>query len=69
MKSVCLKTNNDEMINYIIRKLENGFENLVVSSKKFKIYKNIIIHYEDKNEKFFLLNVSSLVIDIIVDFY
>ncbi len=69
MKSVCLKTNNDEMINYIIRKLENGFENVVVSSKKFKIYKNIIIHYEDKNEKFFLLNVSSLVSDIIEDFY
>ena len=69
MKSICLKTNNDEMINYTVRKLENGFEDIVISSNTFKIYKNIIIHYQGDNERLFLLNMSNLISEIIEDFY
>ena len=68
MKSICLKTNNDEMISYMIRKLEN-FESIVLSSNKFKIYKNIIIHYTGNNENNFLIDISNLVGEVIEKFY
>jgi hypothetical protein len=68
MKSVCLKTNNDEIISCMLRKLEE-MEDIVVSSNEFKIYKNIIIHYIGNNEKNFLLNLSEIISQVIEIFY
>ena len=31
MKSICLKTNNDEIISFMIRKLEDEFEYIIIS--------------------------------------
>ncbi len=69
MKSICLKTNNEEMINYMIKNLEEGFENIVVSSNKFKIYRNVIVHYNGNNEKDFFINIANLLSEIIEKFY
>jgi hypothetical protein len=68
MRSVCLKTNDDEIISYIIKRLEE-FEDIVISSNEFKIYKNVIIHYIGNNEKLFLINFSALVSELISCFY
>ena len=69
MKSVCLKTNNDEIISYIIKRLEGEFEEIVISSNKFKIYKNVIVHYLGQNEKKFLINFSAIIANMIALFY
>ena len=42
MKSICLKTNNEEAINFIIRSLEKNFDDIVISSNKFKIFNNVL---------------------------
>jgi len=55
MKSFCLKTNNEEIISYTIRYLEEKLDDIVISSNQFKIYKNVIIHYIGKNEHQFLI--------------
>ena len=47
MSSLCIKTNNDEILKY----LQNEFKdfnmlNVSFSSNEFKNYKNVIIHYK-----------------------
>ena len=69
MKSICLKTNNEEIISYVIKSLENDFEEIVISDNQFKIYKNVIIHYIGKNEKNFLIQISTLIAKTISIFY
>ena len=69
MKSICLKTNNEEVIKFIIKNLETNFEDIVISSNKFKIFKNVIVHYKGDNEKSFLIKISELISQIIEIFY
>lgn len=69
MKSICLKTNNEEAINFIIRNLEKNFDDVVISSNRFKIFKNVIVHYRGNNEKEFLIKMSELVASLIEVFY
>ena len=58
MSSLCIKTNNDEILKY----LQNEFKdfnmlNVSFSSNEFKNYKNVIIHYK-KIRKEFLYDFS-----------
>lgn len=69
MKSICLKTNNDEIISYIIKKLENEFNEIIISENQFKIYKNIIVHYIGENEKKFLIQFAEMLAEMISLFY
>ena len=69
MKSICLKTNNEEIISYIIKKMENDFDEIVISENKFKIYKNVIVHYIGKNERYFLIKFSEMLANMITLFY
>ena len=69
MKSICLKTNNEEIISYIIKKLEENLDEIVISENKFKIYKNIIVHYIGKNERNFLIKFSEILAIMITTFY
>ena len=69
MKSICLKTNNDEIISYIIKDLENNFDEIIISENRFKIYKNVIVHYIGENEKEFLIKFSESLAKMISIFY
>jgi len=44
VKSICIKTNNQEMIEYLIATFEKLPLNLCISNYRFKIYDNVIIH-------------------------
>lgn len=68
MKSVCLKTNNEEIISYILRCLDE-VDDIVVSSNQFKLYKNVIIHNVSDNDKKFLVNISTIIAELIENFY
>lgn len=70
MKSFCIKTNNDHIINYLLNNLAcMDFEDIYFIDKKFKIYKNVIIHYKGTNESEFLNLISSLISDCILLFF
>lgn len=70
MKSFCIKTNNDNIINYLLNNLSSiDFEDIYFIDKKFKIYKNVIIHYKGTKENEFLNLIASLISDCILLFF
>ena len=69
MKSICLKTNNEEIISYVIKRLEEEFDDVIISENQFKIYKNVIVHYIGKDEKKFLIQFSGMLAGMISVFY
>lgn len=70
LKSICIKTNNKDIINYLLKELEYfDMNNIYVSVYKFKLYKNIIIHYTGKNKDMFIKNISTILAYTVIDFY
>lgn len=70
MKSFCIKTNNKDILDYIlIRTKEIDFEDLTYSKNEFKIYQNVIIHYQGKDEESFSYFLSELLTEVILEFY
>ncbi len=54
MKSFCIKTNNNNILDYLLNRIkEIDFEGLIYSKNKFKIYQNLIIHYQGNNQEAF----------------
>ena len=54
MKSFCIKTNNNDILDYLLNRIQEiDFQELVYSKNKFKIYQNVIIHYQGKKEESF----------------
>lgn len=70
MKSYCIKTNNEKLIEYLLNKISNiNFPNIYYCKKTFKLYDNVILHYFDNDVDKFKNIVSSLLLDSIIKFY
>ena len=70
MKSYCIKTDNNQIIEYLLNRISSlDFPNIYYCSKSFKIYENVIIHYKDNNVLKFENIVANLLMDTIVNFY
>ncbi len=70
MRSFCIKTNNTDILNYLLKRIkEINFENLVYSKNEFKIYQNVIIHYQGEEEERFLDFLGELLVEVILEFY
>ena len=70
MKSLCIKTNNQKILNYLIKNLEvSSLENIYFIQKEFKCYKNVIVHYLGANLDIFLENLSEILAECIIIFY
>ena len=70
MKSFCVKTNNQEILNYLVKNLEtSSLENIYFTQKDFKCYKNIIVHYLGENQNLFLSHLSEILTDCVLIFY
>ena len=70
MKSYCIKSNKDKIIEYLLDRIENiNFENIYYCSKNFEIYKNVIIHYVGQNVKNFENFISEPISNTIISFY
>ena len=70
LKSFCIKTNNKDIINYLLKELEYfDMSNVYISSYKFKFYQNVIIHYTGKNQENFLKSISTILAYTVIDFY
>lgn len=70
MKSICIKTNDLDKINYLLNLLENTQqENICFSCNSFKHYDNIIIHYTGIDLESFISTTSELLSCLVIDFY
>ncbi len=68
MKSICIKTNNSNLLDYLLNELNYiEIEPIYISSNKFKNYKNIIIHYRGNDDKKFIHEVSCILSCLILD--
>lgn len=68
MKSVCIKTNNSNLLNYLLNELDYiEVEPIYISSNKFKNYKNIIVHYRGNNDKKFIHEISCILSCLVID--
>lgn len=70
LKSFCIKTNNNSIIDYLLNEFENvELQNLYVSKLKFKLYSNFIVHYKGKDLDSFYSIFSNILSSAILKFY
>lgn len=70
MKSFCIKNNNEIILNYLLTQIENvNMENVYISKRSFKNYKNIIVHYKGNKDDVFIYNLSEILTKCILEFY
>ena len=68
MKSVCIKTNNQKVINYLLKAIDDiQIDNIYYSSLEFKIYQNIIVHYKGNDFNRFISEISHILSNLIID--
>ena len=68
MKSICIKTNNSNILDYLLNELNYiEIEPVYISSNKFKNYKNIIIHYRGNDNKKFIHEISCILSCLVID--
>lgn len=70
LKTVCIKTNNKNISEYLLKELEYfELQDIYVSCYKFKFYTNVIVHYTGKHCDTFLNKISTLLSYVVIDFY
>ena len=70
MSSLCIKTNNKNILEY----LQNEFSsfnmlNTFYSQKQFKHYKNIIIHYTGIDKELFYTKLATILSYLVIDYF
>lgn len=70
MKSLCIKTNNQKIIHYLLKELEEtNIDNTYISVKDFHHFSNIILHYKGDYHTVFINTISNLLTKTIILFY
>lgn len=68
MKTICIKTNNQTALTYLLNELHmSELENVCFSQNQFKNYKNIIIHYKGPKEDDFIQNIANMLSYYVID--
>lgn len=70
LKSFCIKTNNNRIVDYLLNNFENvELDNLYISKLEFKLYNNFIVHYKGKDLDSFYSIFSKILSSAIIEFY
>ena len=70
MKYLCIKTNNNKAINYLLDNLNKiDLKDVYFSCHKFSIYTNIFIHYKGLDENLFFSTISNILSFLVLDIY
>ena len=70
MKSYCIKTDNERIIEYLLNKISKlEFPNIYYCKKSLKIYENVVMHYKDEYIDKFNNIVTTLIVDTIRTFF
>lgn len=68
MKSICIKTNNSNLLNYLLNELKSlDVDDVYFSYNKFRCYKNVIVHYKGTDLNLFLEKISSILSFLVID--
>lgn len=68
MRSLCIKTNNSDLITYLLNEFSNlDLDHIYFSENEFKLYKNVIIHYSGSNTSLFLSQMASILSFLVID--
>ena len=68
MKTICIKTNNLIVLEYLLNELRmSNTQSICFVQKQFKNYKNIIIHYSGNDIKNFIHEVSCILSCLVID--
>ena len=68
MKSICIKTNNQKLLDYLLNELNYiELKPIFISNNKFKYYNNIIIHYRGNENEKFIHEISSILACLVTD--
>ena len=69
MKSICIKTISKEKVDFLVQQFEKLSISIYLSTYRFKIYDNVIIHYPDDDIDTFYDKVSEIIKNCIEFFY
>ena len=70
MSSLCIKTNNDDILNYLKNEFfEFNMLNVFYSCNEFKLYKNIIIHYTGIDKELFYTKLATILSYLVIDYF
>lgn len=68
MRSLCIKTNNSDLITYLLNEFRNlDLDHIYFSENEFKLYKNVIIHYSGNDISLFLSQIASILSFLVID--
>ena len=68
MKSICIKTNNSNLLDYLLNELDYiELDHIYISNNNFKNYKNIIVHYRGNDNKKFIHEISCILSCLVID--
>lgn len=70
MSSLCIKTNNDDILQYLQEEFSNfNMLNVSYSCNEFKSYKNIIIHYIGIDNELFYTKLATIFSYLVIDYF
>lgn len=70
MSSLCIKTNNEEILTYLQNEFSNfNMLNTFYSRNEFKSYKNIIIHYTGIDKELFYTKLATILSYLVIDYF
>ena len=70
MSSLCIKTNNEEILSYLQNEFsEFNMLNIFFSRHEFKSYKNIIIHYTGIDNELFYTKLATILSYLVIDYF
>ena len=70
MNSLCIKTNNENILKYLQKEFsEFNMLNVFYSRNEFKLYKNIIIHYTGIDNELFYTKLSTILSYLVIDYF
>lgn len=70
MKSICIKSNNKYIIDYLLKEFSKiDLESIYLSNHTFKIYENVIIHYTGDDVDTFHAYLCDILTKCIIFFY
>ena len=70
MNSLCIKTNNEELLSYLQNEFKNfNMLNVFYSCNEFKQYKNIIMHYKGIDTELFYTKLATIFSYLVIEHF
>lgn len=70
MSSLCIKTNNSEVLKYLQKEFKCfNMLNVSYSSNEFKNYKNVIIHYKGTDTELFYTKLATILSYLVIEYF